>query len=59
VDGDKLIGVLTGYSATENGFDDMHEYTFEQVAGMLTVRLQILRENKSSKVVSFRSQKQQ
>jgi len=59
MEGDKLIGALTGYSTKENGFEDSHGYILEQTALMVAARLVILRSSKSTNVVSFRASKQQ
>lgn len=37
--GNRLLGVLSAYSAKQEAFGDVHLYAFEQVAGMLCDRL--------------------
>lgn len=52
-EGERLIGVLTGYSLREEAFNESHRYTFEQVASVLLTRLSSLESKTSSNLVSF------
>lgn len=52
-EGERLIGVLTGYSLREDAFNESHRYTFEQVASALLTRLSSLESKTSSNLVSF------
>jgi len=56
-EGERLIGVLTGYSLKEDAFDESHRYIFEQVSAALLNRISSLHSNTSSNVVSFPIQK--
>lgn len=52
-EGERLLGVLTAYSPSENTFDESHRYTFEYVASILVSRISASQSNGSSNVVSF------
>jgi putative nucleotidyltransferase with HDIG domain len=57
VQGDTVIGVLTGYSSKQDAFNDGHSYAFEKVACSLASRVSSHPLQASSNVVSFRIQK--
>jgi hypothetical protein len=48
---DKLLGVLSGYAAKDNAFNDAHRYAFERMAVLLAERLNSM--TGSSSVVRF------
>jgi putative methionine-R-sulfoxide reductase with GAF domain len=52
-DGDRLIGVLTGYSPRDTAFADAHQYCVERVSSLLTRQLNSVSSNNS--IVPFRS----
>jgi putative nucleotidyltransferase with HDIG domain len=52
-EGERLIGVLTGYSLREDAFNESHRYAFEQVASALLTRLSSIESKTSSNLVSF------
>jgi putative nucleotidyltransferase with HDIG domain len=53
-DGERLVGVLTGYSVLDQAFNEAHLYTFERIAGFLKDRLDTgTVQNRS--VIPFRS----
>lgn len=56
-DGDRLLGVLTGYAFKETAFHQGHQYAFENVGLALLKRLSVLHPTVSSNVVSFTRQK--
>lgn len=51
-DGDRLVGVLSGYSPKEEAFNDSHRYAIERVALFLTERFPAPA-TKSGTVISF------
>jgi GAF domain-containing protein len=53
VKGDRLLGVLTGYSPKTEAFQEHHMYVFEHVASMLSAILD-RRDSKSATVTPFR-----
>ena len=54
VDGERLVGVLTGYSVLDQAFNEAHLYTLERMAGFLKERLDAgIVQNRS--VIPFRS----
>lgn len=56
VDGDRLIGVVTGYSVLEQPFDDAHLYALERISGFLRERSDAgIVQNRS--VIPFRASK--
>jgi putative nucleotidyltransferase with HDIG domain len=53
-DGDRLLGVLTGYSTRESAFNESHRYAAERIAASFAERLR-QQGGKMGTVVSFRS----
>jgi hypothetical protein len=52
LDGDRVLGVLSGYSVREEAFNEAHRYTVERVAVFLTERFHAP-SGKSGTVISF------
>jgi putative nucleotidyltransferase with HDIG domain len=55
-DGDRILGVLSGYSPREEAFNDSHRYTMERLASFLADRLRV-QGGKPGTVISFRASK--
>lgn len=51
--GDRLIGVLSAYSATLNAFNESHQYVFEHVSAILLSKISSLQSAGLQRVVSF------
>jgi hypothetical protein len=49
--GERLVGVLTGYSPKDDAFSDLHRYAFERIGFLLSERLGSFSEGSS--VVKF------
>ena len=57
VEGDSLVGVLTGYALKDNAFDNGHRYVFETVSSALVGRVRFLQSRALSNIVTFPIQK--
>jgi len=56
VEGDRLLAVISGYSALEHGFNEAHLYAFERVAGFIGERMRMPNHQNRS-VIPFRVSK--
>ena len=55
VQGDAVLGVLTGYSSKHDAFGEGHSYAFEKIASTLVIRISTQPSSVPSNVVSFRT----
>lgn len=53
VQGERLVGVVTGYTFKHEAFNESHRYAFEQIASSLVNRTSTLQSHISSRVVTF------
>jgi putative nucleotidyltransferase with HDIG domain len=56
VQGERLVGVVTGYTFKHEAFNESHRYAFEQIASSLMNRTSVVQSDISSKVVTFPKQ---
>jgi putative nucleotidyltransferase with HDIG domain len=56
VQGERLVGVVTGYTFKHEAFNESHRYALEQIASSLVNRISVLQSNTSLKLVTFPKQ---